>query len=99
MAGIFGRIVDALSVEEKVVIPKRRVKPVQGCANCTWWVSPDALTTKVLSSARAVAWAKDNGFGRCTATARGVDDKKRFTKAESGCDSWTPQSQAAKQAL
>jgi hypothetical protein len=98
VTGIFSKIRDALSVTETIIVPQKRVRPKSNCASCFYWCSPDALTQKVLPSARAIAWAKDNDFGRCTHQQRGgIDnsDKKRFTKADAGCDLWAPQAASA----
>ena len=99
MSGIFSKIRDALSVTETTFTPPKRVRPTRGCSSCSFWVGPDNLTQKVLPSARAIAWAKDNGFGRCTHQARGgndsTSDKKRFTKPDAGCDLWAAASEKA----
>jgi hypothetical protein len=98
LAGLFSKLRDALSVEEVVRTQPKRVRPVSQCANCLHWCAPEKLTSALLGSARAVAWAKDNGYGRCQAPQRGdvnTSDKKRFTKPEQGCELWAASSQAA----
>jgi len=98
LAGLFSKLRDALSVEEVVRVQPRRVRPRNECSNCIHWCAPDALTTAILGSARAVSWAKDNGYGRCQAPARGAadsSDKKRFTKPDAGCELWAERSASA----
>jgi hypothetical protein len=91
LAGLFSKLRDALSVEEVVRVPQKRVRPRNLCSNCLHWCAPEALTSAILGSARAVSWAKDNGYGRCQAPGRGAadsSDKKRFTKPDAGCELW-----------
>lgn len=89
MAGIFRKIIDALSVDEEIFQPPPRpVKLADTCQSCLHWVEPDKLDAKMLGSGRAAAWAKDNGFGRCThpaGPANANSDKKRYTKPDSYC--------------
>lgn len=98
MTGILGKIWDALHVIETPP-PPRRVKPSNGCNNCRHWVPPDKLTAELLGSQRAVAWAREGGFGRCTSKTGPQLEKgkeaKRFTLPESGCNGWTAKPEMA----
>ncbi len=90
-------IIDFLSVEERVAPPPVRRAP-DACATCKHWIGPDALTTKVVPSARAIAWAKDGGFGRCTAPSAGTHERgetKRFTLPNDSCGQYAKKVTAA----
>ncbi|MFD2261490.1 hypothetical protein ACFSM5_01230 [Lacibacterium aquatile] len=83
--GFWGKVFHFLSTEDSPQ-PQARSKSNPGCVLCRHWVEPNAITTKIVPSQRAVDWAKSNGFGRCTAPASGDVEKKRFTKQTDGCD-------------
>lgn len=88
MAGFWRTIVSFLMVEERVAVPRRR--QVSACSACRHWVAPDKITAREVPSSRAILWAKDNGYGRCTVKPakdrkRERGETKRFTQPTDSC--------------
>lgn len=89
MAGFWHRLVNFFMVEDRAA-PPPRPRQVDSCASCRHWVAPDKITAKIVPSTRAIQWAQDNGYGRCTAKPtknQGQErgDTKRFTLPTDGC--------------
>gem|GEM_PF-2696042 len=94
MAGLFNRLYNALCIEETVHGPAPRKAPDR-CGSCVFWVPGDQLDSSMVPSARAIAWAQDNGYGRCQhrdgpAKAGNKGDKKRFTLPDAYCTNHVP---------
>ncbi len=89
MASFWHRLVNFFMIEERVA-PPPRPRPVNNCSACRHWVAPDKITSREVPSTRAIQWAKENGYGRCTAKAtkdqqRERGETKRFTMPTDGC--------------
>lgn len=89
MAGFWHRLVNFFMIEERRAAPPR-LRQVDSCSACRNWLPPGRITTREVPSVRAIQWAQDNGYGRCTAKPskdqqheRG--DTKRFTLPTDGC--------------
>ncbi|KJV08338.1 hypothetical protein VZ95_18430 [Elstera litoralis] len=98
MTSFWHRLVNFFMVQERITVPKPRA--VNNCSACRFWVAPDKITQKEVPSTRAIQWAKDNGFGRCTAKAAPDQNKargetKRFTMPTDGCGQYAKRPETA----
>ncbi len=98
MASFWHRLVSFFMIEERVAVAKPRA--VNNCAACRFWVSPDKITSREVPSTRAIQWAKDNGYGRCTVKASSDQDRKRgetkrFTISTDGCGQYAKRPETA----
>ena len=91
MAGLLGKLKEALSITE-------RIKPPEGadrqCVNCIHWVPPAALTQAITKTKHALEWAQKGGYGHCRAPRPGGEtedgkEAQRFTLGHARCKLWS----------